>query len=210
MAVKGILFDFDGTLTRPGALDFPAIKRELGCPPDQPILEYIATQPAYRRPGLMKILEEREDLAAENSIPNRGTEKCLSALKDKGLILGILTRNSLRSVEKSFKRFKNVSIHDFAAVVTREVSLPKPHPDGVLEAARQMGLNASELLVVGDFRFDVMAGKAAGAGTVLLTDGNSVMAPGDPEPDYTVTHIKDILDLLGPEPISIAYLPVNR
>lgn len=210
MAVKGILFDFDGTLTRPGALDFPAIKRELGCPPDQPILEYIETQPAYRRPDLMKILEEREDSAAENSTPNKGAEKCLSALKDKGLLLGILTRNSLRSVEKSFKRFKKVSINDFAVVVTRELSLPKPHPNGVLEAARQMGLKAFELLVVGDFRFDVMAGKAAGAKTVLLTDGNSVMAPGDPEPDYTVRHIEDILDLLEPGSISSGDPPVRR
>jgi len=50
---------------------------------------------------------------------------------------------------------------------------------------------------VGDFRFDVMAGKAAGACTVLLTNGrSSVMAPGDPEPDFTVTCLEEILQLL--------------
>ena len=27
--IKAVLFDFDGTLTQPGALDFPAIKRKL-------------------------------------------------------------------------------------------------------------------------------------------------------------------------------------
>jgi hypothetical protein len=43
--IKGVLFDFDGTLTMPGALDFPAIKREMGCPPDFPILEYLETVP---------------------------------------------------------------------------------------------------------------------------------------------------------------------
>jgi len=26
MIIKGVLFDFDGTLTLPGALDFPSIK----------------------------------------------------------------------------------------------------------------------------------------------------------------------------------------
>ena len=44
MIIKGVLFDFDGTLTRPGALDFPAIKQELGCPADQAILEYLETE----------------------------------------------------------------------------------------------------------------------------------------------------------------------
>ena len=69
MAIKGVLFDFDGTLTVPGALDFPSIKRMLGCPLDHPILEFIAVQPVECRPGLLRILEEQEDLAAENSLP---------------------------------------------------------------------------------------------------------------------------------------------
>jgi phosphoglycolate phosphatase-like HAD superfamily hydrolase len=60
-----------------------------------------------------------------------------------------------------------------------------------------MGLAASELMVVGDFRFDVMAGKAAGACTVLLTNGRpSVMTPGDPAPDYTVACLEEILQLV--------------
>jgi hypothetical protein len=33
-----VLFDFDGTLTHPGALDFAAIKREVGCPADRFVL----------------------------------------------------------------------------------------------------------------------------------------------------------------------------
>ena len=41
--IKGILFDLDGTLTCPGALDFPSIKREMNCPGDTPILEYLET-----------------------------------------------------------------------------------------------------------------------------------------------------------------------
>ena len=43
--MKGVLFDFDGTLTQPGAIDFLAIKREIGCPKDTAILEYIDLQP---------------------------------------------------------------------------------------------------------------------------------------------------------------------
>ena len=41
--IKGVLFDFDGTLTRPFAIDFQAIKTAIGCPPDETILEFIET-----------------------------------------------------------------------------------------------------------------------------------------------------------------------
>lgn len=195
--IKGVLFDFDGTLTRPGALDFPAIKRELNCPPDIPILEYLETVPAELKPALMKILESEEEKAAEESFPNAGAEECLLALRDKGVLLGIITRNSLPSVRLALERFETVRLRDFSTVITRDDSLPKPHPDGVHKACERMGLAASDLMVVGDFRFDVLAGKAAGACTVLLTNGRpSVMAPGDPEPDHTVACLKEILQLV--------------
>ncbi len=197
MIIKGVLFDFDGTLTLPGALDFPAIKERLGCPPDEPVLEYLETQPATRRVELTKILEEFEEGAAEISRPNNGAEKCLSSLKKKGFLLGILTRNRLSSVERALEKFDGISIRDFAAVITREGSLPKPNPEGVFKAAREMGLLPEELLVVGDFRFDVMAGKAAGAKTVFLTnDGRSLMSQGDSEPDYTFSYLEELLEIL--------------
>jgi hydrogenase expression/formation protein HypE len=195
--IKGVLFDFDGTLTLPGALDFPAIKRELNCPTDIPILEWLETVPAELKPPLMKILESAEEKAAEESLPNVGAEACLLALRGKGVLLGIITRNSLPSVRLALERFVTVRLLDFSTVITRDDSLPKPHPDGVHKACERMGLAASELMVVGDFRFDVMAGKAAGACTVLLTNGRlSVMAPGDPAPDYTVACLGEILQLV--------------
>jgi len=195
--IKGVLFDFDGTLTLPGALDFPAIRREMNCPPDIPILEWLETVPAERKPPLMKILESAEEKAAEESLPNVGAEECLLTLRDKGVLLGIITRNSLPSVRVALERFETVRLLDFSTVITRDDSLPKPHPDGVHKACERMGLAASELMVVGDFRFDVIAGKAAGACTVLLTNGRrSVMAAGDPEPDFTVARLEEILQFV--------------
>ena len=195
--IKGVLFDFDGTLTLPGALDFPAIKREINCPPEIPILEYLETVPAELKPSLMQILESKEEKAAEESLPNVGAEECLLTLRDKGVLLGIITRNRLPSVRLALERFETVRFHDFSTVITRDDSLPKPHPDGVHKACERMGLAASELMVVGDFRFDVMAGKAAGAWTVLLTNGRPpVMAPGDPEPDLTVSCLEEILQFV--------------
>ena len=198
--IKGILFDLDGTLTCPGALDFPCIKREMNCPGDTPILEYLETQPPPRRNRLLKILELHEKLAAEASSPNIGADRCLSTLKQKGFLLGILTRNSLPSVRDVLKKFRAISIKDFSAVISREDSRPKPHPDGVYKAAQQMGISTSELIMVGDFRFDIIAGNAAGASTVLLANGDDpIMISGDPEPDVIVNTLEDILDILNIE-----------
>ena len=198
MTIKGVLFDFDGTLTLPGALDFPAIKRELGCPVDEPVLEFLETLPPSIRSELMKVLQEKEDIASEASRPNKGAEQCLSSFKKKGISIGILTRNSLGSVKKALKNFKSISYDDFKSIITRDFSLPKPHPDGVVKSARIMGLSPSELLMVGDFRFDVIAGNAAGSTTVLLTNGGeSLMMPGDPEPDHIITSLDELLQFFN-------------
>jgi hydrogenase expression/formation protein HypE len=195
--VKGILFDFDGTLTRPGQLDFPAIKKALGCPADHPILEFIERQPKARRPHLMSILDEWEIEAARWSIPNLGAERCLQKLKRNGILIGILTRNSLQSVKQALNAFEGVGINDFATVITREISRPKPHPEGVHLAANQMGVQTSEILMVGDFRFDILAGRAAGARTVLVTNGLvSCPAPTDPQPDYIIRSLVQLPALL--------------
>jgi hydrogenase expression/formation protein HypE len=195
--IRGVLFDFDGTLTMPGALDFPAIKMEIGCPPDLAILEYLQTLPSHRKGTLLEILESEEEKAAEQSMPNIGAELCIGALKQKGMLLGIITRNSLQSVHKALQKFKTFDITAFATIISRDDSLPKPHPEGVHQAAKRMGVSMEELLVVGDFRFDIIAGHEAGARTVLLTNGREpVMFPGDPEPDYSVTCLEEILEIV--------------
>lgn len=197
LEIRGVLFDFDGTLTFPGALDFAGIKRQIGCPPEQAILEFLDTCDAPAKTRLTQILEKNEKLAAEASRPNQGADECLAALQRKGLRVGILTRNSLSSVRTALEKFVAASLEDFAAVVTRDMSPPKPSPDGVLRAARLMEVAVGQLLVVGDFRFDVMAGKAAGAWTVLLTNGGqSVMSPGDPQPDFTINNLSQISNIL--------------
>lgn len=196
--IRGVLFDFDGTLTRPGALDFAAIKREIDCPAGMAILEYLDTLPPSRRVPLLKILEGREEQAAKTSAPNSGAEECLACLKAESIPFGILTRNSPSSIRIALERFQGIRFGDFAAVITRDDSLPKPRPDGVFQAAKRMEIKPSELMVVGDFRFDVLAGKAARSLTVLLSNaGPSVMLQGDPEPDHVVGSLMEVLDILG-------------
>jgi phosphoglycolate phosphatase-like HAD superfamily hydrolase len=51
-------------------------------------------------------------------------------------------------------------------VVTREDAPPKPAPEPVWLGCRRMNLAPSEVLFVGDFEFDMLAGRRAGVRTV--------------------------------------------
>ena len=80
--LRAVLFDFDGTLTHPGALDFPAIEREVGCPPDEFVLEWILALPAgERRDDAALTLERFELAAADASAPNEGAEDLVRWLR---------------------------------------------------------------------------------------------------------------------------------
>jgi phosphoglycolate phosphatase-like HAD superfamily hydrolase len=95
------------------------------------------------------------------------------------------------------KRFATLGPGDFSVLISRESpGRPKPHPDGVELAAELFALPPSRILMVGDFIFDIMAGKSAGAGTAYLTNGRPV--PEMPvRPDYVVSSLPDLRPILG-------------
>lgn len=173
--LQAVLFDFDGTLTEPGAIDFEAIRLAIDCPPDIPILEFIALQSdAARRAELYSILEDIELVAAAVSRPNVGAVQAVRGLKSRGLPVGVISRNGLASIERALENFAELSLNDFDIIVSHDVPLaPKPAPDTVFWAAERLGVDPSGCVVVGDYGFDVMAGKAAGAVTVLVRNHSS-------------------------------------
>jgi HAD superfamily hydrolase (TIGR01509 family) len=168
--IKMVLFDFDGTLTKPGALDFDEIKAAIGCPREIPVLEYMrGIADPIRRRKAAEILDAFEMRGAEISKPNTGAEAIIPFLKQQGILVGILTRNTFKTVTRAVENFEDTVISDFDLVITRDNQLkPKPHPEGILWAAEKMGVNPEHTLVVGDFSFDMEAGRRAGAITVFL------------------------------------------
>ncbi len=196
--IKAVLFDFDGTLTAPGGIDFAAIKAEIGCPSDRPILEFIEQLPtlrAQRRASL--VLERFEEQSARRARPNRDAEHLILLLRRRGLRTGVLTRNSCLSVKAALKNFNRIRRSDFDTIIARDhVRRPKPDPEGVLLAARRMRLPVCSLLVVGDYFFDVLSGQRAGARTVFLESALTKIRP-DPPADWTVRRLREIVAIVS-------------
>lgn len=181
-----VLFDFDGTLTEHGALDFALIRREIGCPPEEGILRYLERLPEERRREAERILTEHETRGAAASVPRDGAEECVRGFQKLGLGLAVLTRNTRGSVERSLENFTALGEDDFDFIITRDDALPqKPSPHGVLEAARRWQLEPARLLFVGDYVDDITAGRAAGVTTVLF-DGSARYPQDAAPPDYAV------------------------
>jgi hydrogenase expression/formation protein HypE len=206
--LRAVLFDFDGTLTRPGSLDFPAIKREVGCPPGSLLLEWIEALPAgAQRVDALATLARFELAGAAESEPNVNAEGVIRGLRAQGLKIGVLTRNGLPAVRRALARFRSLSAADFDVIVTRGDGVPpKPAPDGVLHATAAMGVSAEETLVVGDFVLDMQAGRAAGALTAYLTNGdagelagngaNELGCPEDAACDFVVHSLAELDDVV--------------
>ncbi len=171
--IDAVLFDFDGTLTQPGALDLSIIKQAIGCPPETPVLEFMAqVTDLQRRSDMARQLERFELDGAAASRPNEGAETIIRFIRRIGLPVGILTRNSRASVMRALENFSHLSSDDFDAIITREDPVAiKPSGEGVLLAAEKMGVNPIHLLMVGDFYFDMQAGRAAGSLTAYVCNG---------------------------------------
>ena len=189
MPLKAMLFDLDGTVTKP-LLDFPAIKREIGIPTDSFILEALETMTPDQQRRTMAIVEHHEEEASRRSQLNDGARELLEELERRAIATGVITRNSASSVATVLRRHGL----SFRVVVCRDDAAPKPSPAGIEAALAHLALRPSEAAYVGDHTIDVAAGRAAGTRTIWVSNGRR-LDPA-PEADYTVTCPKEIIALL--------------
>jgi len=189
--IRAVLFDLDGTLTRP-FLDFARIRADVGLP--EPLLESMLALPdGPERRRAFAVLERHETEAAERSTLNDGARELLDALAAR-FPLGLVTRNSRRSTLRTLEKH-GLAFH---GVMTRDDGPTKPRPDPLLELCRRFDVPPAEALMVGDFRLDVEAGRAAGARTVLLTNGRPAPWIDEVRPDHVIHRLGELPRILGP------------
>jgi len=191
MSIKAVIFDLDGTITQP-FFDFDAIREQMGLRRDAgPVLEAMARMTTDQREKAERILHSYENQAVTESRLNAGTKQTFQALRQAGIRIGILTRNRRTNALAVAKKHGL----KFDAVVDRQDGPVKPDAFGVLRICEQFGVLPQETLVVGDYLFDMLCAKTAGAVAVLLVNTDRAAEFAE-HADFTVEKIDQILQII--------------
>ena len=161
------IFDMDGTLTV-AVHDFDAMRAELGLRPKEPILEQIAEAPEARARALLGRLDEIELELARQARAAEGAHALLERLCARGARLGIVTRNSFANALETLRACELARFFAPECVLGREAAAPKPDPEGIRRLLAHWRAEPHQAVMVGDYRYDLLAGRAAGTATVYV------------------------------------------
>lgn len=173
--IRGVLFDFDGTLIDTWRLYLESFRRALHphfqrSLTDEEILRY---RPIAERRLLHDVVETKRFtdcfetfLSHYRSLHEThcdglydGIRPMLQELKKDGVQLGVVTGKSRDAWEAT--AFHTQLDHFDVVITDDDVTDPKPHPEGLFAALRATDLDSSEVLYLGDSLLDCRAAHAA-------------------------------------------------
>src|SRR5262245_30004914 len=189
--VRGVVFDLDGTVVD-SALDFDAMRREMAIADGHPVLEALAKMHTDDAVRCQAILDRHEREGAERAVLIPGVAEFISLLHRRGVQTAIWTRNGRAATETTLQRL-NLS---FERVVTREDAPAKPDPSAIWGICEAWNVDRREMLMIGDYVFDLEAARRAGIRGVLFTDGAEPHAcKGHELADFHLRSFRDTAEL---------------
>jgi phosphoglycolate phosphatase len=210
--IDAVLFDFDGTLVDI-KIDFAKMREdvlslgaEYGVSPKSDIYVLEAIDEIF---GILlakdKILASKFKKQAEQilidieldavptSICYPNADKTLEILKNKGIKVGIVTRNCRLAVLKTSE--KAGFIYD--VLLTRDdVQKVKPDPQHLWDALNLLEADSEKSIMVGDHPMDILAGKKAGMKTAAVLTTKTEDDFKSVEPDIILNNVWEILEML--------------
>lgn len=213
---KALLFDLDGTLVDT-APDLAAALHRLQAELGQPLTPFEQLRPLVSQgargmlrggfglspdapdyaPLAQRFLAHYAQALCVHSVLFPGMEPLLRTLESRGIPWGIVT-NKVERLARPLIDALGLTARAACIVGGDTAPRAKPHPDPLLHACAQAGLQPAHCLYVGDDIRDIQAGRAAGMGTVAAAYGYL----GCDEPlahwnaDHTIHHPSELLALI--------------
>ncbi|MEV2276684.1 HAD family hydrolase [Nocardiopsis sp. NPDC049922] len=140
---------------------------------DERVREVLAGDAAGLLAALAPLISEHE--------VRPGVRALLAAARDIGVRVGMVSNAHSGRFHRELVRAAGLQDHFGVQVYSDEVGIRKPHPEMIRLAARALGTTPEHCWYVGDTQDrDVVAGRRAGAGAVVLTRHHHTDTPPYP------------------------------
>ena len=195
--VKAVLFHFESTLIQPTSLDMTAIKGSIGCPADLHIVDYVRNlKSADDRKAAIHNLEDLEVKSADNAVLDPASTVILKYLIAKKVRLAVVTAGGRTFVDTILRKFPDVGVSDFAAIITRRDMLELNLTVGSVRfAAQKMDIAPAELLVVASDPLVLKEAGEFGAQPVSM-DLSSNFDQSPPESIYQIGGLNELISIV--------------
>ena len=213
MAIKTILFDFDGTVANTNRLiidswqhvfrtvhgkeaDEADIKATFGEPLG---ISMVKNFPDMNPEDAIDMYRSHQkDIYEEMIEPFPGMVELLKGLKEKGYQVGIVTSRLRNSTMIGLRKFGLAETAD-CIVTCEDTDKHKPDPEPALIALEKLSAKADETLMVGDSMFDIKCAHNAGIKAVMVGWAEAITEADLTEPDrpeYCIEKAEDLYDIL--------------
>ncbi|KUF32457.1 MULTISPECIES: pyrophosphatase PpaX [Lysinibacillus] len=210
MAVKALLFDFDGTLLNTNDLIIQTFMHVLnerfpGQYSPKDCLKFIG--PSLKQTFNDIAPDEEEALIANYRAWNiehhdelvseyPDVVSTLEQLKAQGIRLAIVSTKRNETIDRGLSIMGATHLFD-VRIGTDDVKNVKPDPEPVLLALQRLGIDKEDAIMIGDNSHDIEAGHRAGvraAGVAWAIKGEAYLQQYQPE--YMLQHMTDLLDIV--------------
>lgn len=213
--IETVLFDLDGTIIDTNELIISSFlhvfeKRPAGPLTREGIIPHMGTTLEFQLQTfsgeqdvskLVPVYRAYNNLHHDDMVrPFPGVNEVVERLHGKGISMGIVTTKIRPSTLMTLERF-NLAPYMSTVVTISDVEHPKPHPEPVETAIRQLGANPETTLMVGDSIVDMQSAKAAGAmaaGVAWSLKGEELLR--EHGADYILYDMKDLYRIIGMKP----------
>ena len=101
-----------------------------------------------------------------------GSQEILQFLSENNVKIGMFTNSSRSEIEIIFNGQKDILKYFEGNIISRnDVKHRKPHPEGIFKLINKWGISPQNVMIFGDYKLDIQAGKEAGITTVGVLSG---------------------------------------